>query len=101
MHPSPVIRVLLGAVNGKIHWVNNLLTDPPRHATISEDERRAMFTDCWVLGSYNLQNVHLFFFGFDIRSTLTAVQTLNAFFSLITNMDLGVVELGSTIVIKL
>ena len=26
------------------------------------------------------------------------VQTLNAFFSLITNIDLGVVELGSTIV---
>ena len=49
-----------------------------------------MFTDLWVLGSYNLQNVHVFFFY--IRSTLTeeyTVQTLNAFFSLITNMDIG------------
>ena len=48
-----------------------------------------MFTDFWVLGSYNLQNVHLFFY---IRSTLTVeytVEILNAFFSLITNIDLG------------
>ena len=92
MHLSPVILVLLGALNGKIHWVNNLLTDPPRHATMElflKMKGEPCLQTHWVLGSYNLQNVHFFFY---IRSALTVeytVQIFNAFLSLITNRDLG------------
>ena len=92
MHLSPVILVLLGALNGKIRWVNNLLTDPPRHATV-ELFLKMKGKPCLQSFGYGVAitcKISICFIY--IRSTLTVeytVQTLNAFLSLITNMDLG------------
>ena len=89
MHLSPVILVLLGALNGKIHWEKQPLNRPTttcNYGTISEDERKAMFTDFWVLGSYNQQNVHLLFLYTKHVNRGICCSNL---FSLITNMDLG------------
>ena len=66
MHLSPVILVLLGALNGKINWVNNLLTDPPRHANMElflkmKGKPCLQTFGYWVATSYNLQNVHVFY----------------------------------------
>ena len=92
MHLSPVILVLLGALNGKIHWVNNLLTDPPCYATMELFLKMKGEPCLQTFGYWVAITCKMFICFFYIRSTLTVeytVEIFNAFFSLITNIDLG------------